>query len=280
MIGSTFFNLLVIAVLGYAGIAGALYAFQRNLMYHPDQAIDIPQRFGVTMMRELRIETPDGYALHAWWKEPEDAAKPVLVYFHGNAGGLGDRAEKVTDYLEAGFGVLLVTYRYNAGTGGEPSEEALFVDGRSALEFVRAQGINDDRVILYGESLGTGIAVKMASERASKAVVLEAPYSSIADVAGGRYWFVPVRLLLKDHFDSQAIIRDINAPLLIVHGGRDRVIQPKYGRKLFEAAVEPKRFHFLEEAHHTNLYDFGMAALVLGFLADMDQPQPETKQSE
>ena len=250
-------------------LVGGLYAFQRNLMYHPDQTIATPQTFGAPDMTVERLPTPDGFPLLAWWKPPRTPDAPVMLYLHGNAGHLGDRAEKVRPYLDAGYGVLLVTYRYNAGAGGSPSEAGLLEDGRTALSFLREQGVSDDRIVLYGESLGTGIAVKLAVERPYRAVVLEAPYSSVADVAASIYWYVPVRLLLRDHYDSTAAIGNIKSPLKIVHGKQDRVIPVRFAERLFEAAAEPKRLTLIDDAHHTNLYDFGMGRLVLDFVSDL-----------
>lgn len=258
--------ILAIAAILYGSVAGALYFFQRNLMYHPDQGVPTPQSYGVPEMRAERILNSDGHPLLAWWKAPADAGKPVIIYYHGNAGDLGDRADKVTPYLQAGLGVLLISYRYNAGAGGQPSEDGLLDDARAARGFVLEQGIAEERIIYYGESLGSGLAVRMAVDHPARAVVLEAPYTSIADVARARYWFVPVNLLLKDRYDSAAIIGRVRAPVLIVHGRRDGVIASSYGEALYSAAPNPKRLHLIDEAHHTNLYDFGMGALVLDFL--------------
>ena len=178
--------------------------------------------------------------------------------------------EKVREYLDAGYGVLLVTYRYNAGTGGTPSEENLLEDGRAALRFLEEAGFAPGRIVLYGESLGSGIAVRLASEQRVRAVVLEAPYSSIVDVAASIYWYVPVSALLKDRFESTAYIAAIDAPLLIVHGGLDRVIAPRFAERLFEAAKDPKEYRLIDAAHHTNLYDFGMADIVMDFLTTQE----------
>lgn len=258
--------LLGILVALYLLLVGALYAFQRNLMYHPDQTVATPQSFGVPEMSAERLPTPDGFPLLSWWRPPAGPDAPVLLYLHGNAGHLGDRAEKVRPYLDAGYGVLLTTYRYNAGAGGAPNEAALLEDGRTALGFLRDNGITDDRVVLYGESLGTGIVTKLATENSHRALVLEAPYSSIVDVAAAIYWYVPVRALIKDRFDSTAAIADIDAPVLIVHGRQDRVIPLRFAERLFAAAVEPKQLVVIDEAHHTNLYDYGMGKLVLDFV--------------
>jgi len=257
----------ILAILaGYALLVAALALFQRNLMYHPDSTVPTPASFGVPEMALERLETSDGHPLLAWWRAPVTPDKPVLLYLHGNAGHLGDRADKVRPYLDEGYGVLLLSYRYNAGAGGKPSEAGLALDARTALEVLKARGVDPSRIVLYGESLGTGLVVRLASEDRVGAVVLEAPYSSIADVAASIYWYVPVRWLLKDHFDSTARIASIEAPLLIVHGGLDSVIAPRFAEKLYEAAVDPKEFVMIDEAHHTNLYDFGMGGRVVAFI--------------
>ncbi len=255
---------------GYGLLVGGLYLFQRKLMYHPDQTVATPQSFGLPEMSAERIPTPDGFPLLAWWKAPQHTNAPVLLYLHGNAGHLGERADKLRPYLEAGFGVLLISYRYNAGAGGSPSEEGLMLDGRTALAFLHAKGIQTDRIVLYGESLGTGIAVRLATEKKGyRAVVLETPYSSVADVAAAMYRFVPVRPLLHDHYDSTAVVANIGAPLLVVHGKKDRVIPVRFGQRLYETAIEPKHLVLIDDGHHMDLYDYGMAKEVLDFLADI-----------
>ena len=260
------YGFAITVVLGYVLLVLVLTVFQRNLMYHPDQSVPTPGTYGVPEMTSERLMTPEGHPLLAWWRAPLRPDAPVVLYFHGNAGTLDDRADKVRPYLDAGYGVLLVTYRYNAGAGGRPSEENLVADAETALTALQQRGIGPDRIVLYGESLGTGLAVRLAAERRFRAVVLEAPYSSITDVAASVYWYVPVRWLLKDRFDSTARIADIGAPLLIVHGGLDRVIEPRFARKLYDAAADPKRLIMIDEAHHTNLYDFGMGEAVVAFI--------------
>ena len=260
-------KLIVIGLFAYAALVATLYFSQRSLIYHPNPATPDPAMTVAPEMTAQRLQTADGPTPLAWWAPPADPGRPTIVYFQGNSGTVADRAGRARLFLDAGYGVLLAGYRYNAGAGGEPSEEGLVADGRAAFDFALSQGIAPNRIVLYGESLGTGIAVVLASEHAVGALVLEMPYSSVADVAQERFWYVPARWLVKDEFDSQSRIARIKAPLLVIHGEKDTLIPVKFGRKLFDAANEPKEGFFLPEGDHGNLYNLGAGQMVLDFLA-------------
>jgi fermentation-respiration switch protein FrsA (DUF1100 family) len=257
---------LVGVTAGYVVLVVVLFFAQRSLLYHPDSSTPEPGQYGLYQMEALRLPTDDGVELYAWWQLPQQAGNPVLVYFHGNAGNLGFRADKVRPYVEAGFGVLIITWRYNAGSGGKPSEAALITDGQTALNFVREAGIADGKVVLYGESLGSGVAVALAAENPVGAVILEAPYTNVPDVAQHHYWYVPAKWLVRDRFDSGARIEQVSAPIMVIHGERDRIIPVKFGRLLYEVAPEPKEAHFLANGRHVDLYDYDVAKLVLSFI--------------
>ena len=258
--------LVVAGFAAYLLLVAALYLNQRDLMYHPDRRVPDLAAAGLADMTVHRIETSDGYRLLAWWKPPADSSRPTIVFFHGNAGNVGNRKRQARQFIDAGLGLLLVTWRYNAGAGGEASEEGLLTDGRAALGFVGAQGIPERRIVLHGESLGSGVAVAMALEHEVGGLVLVYPYSSMTDVAEDRFWFAPVRMLIQDEFDSVARIGKVRAPILMIHGERDRIIPVRFARRLYEAAPEPKEGHFLPEGNHANLYRLGAGQLVLDFL--------------
>ena len=255
------------AVGGYGEALGSVFAGQRRLMYFPDSERPTPAGSGVPEMAEVSLETDDGLALLAWHRPPASAALPTLVYFHGNAGHIGMRAYKVRPYLDAGFGVLLTTWRGYSGNPGKPSEDGLYRDGRAALAYLQDAGTAANSIVLYGESLGTGVAVHLAEERAPAAVVLEAPFSSIADVAQARMPLLPVKYLILDRFDSTSKIAQVAAPILIVHGGRDATIPLRFGKRLFDAAGEPKEIKIYPEAGHNDLYEHGMSGQVIDFLS-------------
>ena len=192
-------------------------------------------------MDQIILNTEDGLALTAWYRVAQER-KQTLVYLHGNGGHIGHRAGKVKAYLNAGYGLLLVGYRGYGGNPGTPTEENLIKDGEAGLRFLESTGVITDQVVLYGESLGTGVATALAQRKAVSALILEAPFTSIADVAQHHYFYLPARYLIKDRFDSGERIKRSKAPLLIIHGEKDRVVPWKFGRALFDLAPEPKSF--------------------------------------
>ena len=235
------------------------------MMYFPDAQVPVPERAGVPEMAAVELTTVDGLDLLAWYRAPPQSA-PTVVFFHGNAGHIGHRARKVRPLLDAGFGVLLVSWRGYGGNPGSPTEQGLYHDARAALSLLADAGVPSSRVVLYGESLGTGPAVQLATERPVAAVVLEAPFTSVAEVAQRHYWFLPARHLVIDRFDSLSKITRIGAPLLIVHGEKDRVVSVEMGRALLAAAREPKEAVFVPDAGHNDLYDHGVADAVIAFV--------------
>jgi len=261
---------VVAAVLAiYLIIAIALYFGQRRVLYLPDRRTPDPTRAGVAEMRPVTLATEDGLDLLAWWRPPQASDNGTLVYFHGNGGHIGYRGYKLRPYLDAGLGVLIVSYRGYGGNPGSPTEEGLYADGRAALAFVTDEGIPLSKLVLYGESLGSGVAVHLAARTDVAAVVLEAPFTSIPDVAAHHYWWLPARQLIHDRYNSETKIDEVDAPVLILHGERDRVVPIRFGHALLVAASEPKTGVFFPEAGHEDLYEHGAARRVLDFLADL-----------
>ena len=244
----------------YLLLLGGVFVMQRAMLYPADRETpDLAQvqaQAGVSGFQEVTTETADGLRLAHWYLPPAEPAAPVLVVFHGNAGHRGGRVPKLAALIRAGFGLLIAGYRGYGGNPGQPNESDLSADAHGLLDWLAGQGISPARTVLYGESLGTGIAVKMATERPAAAVILEAPYTSIAEVAQAHYWYLPARWLVLDKWDSLSRIARINTPLLLVHGLRDRTIPTRYGRRLFDAAVEPKELLLVEDGVHNDLYDF------------------------
>lgn len=264
-------NVLAVALGVYGVVVGALFFLQREMIYHPGGPLVTPEMAGVAEMKPVEITTEDGLSLTSWYK-PAAGERPTIVFFQGNGGNIDNRGFKVRPYLDAGFGMLLVGYRGYGNNPGKPSEQGLYSDGRANLEFLVGEKVPPDRWVLYGESLGTGIAVQLAFERAANipigAVVLESPYTSLGDAAQFHYPFLPARLLVRDRFRSVDKIAAIKSPLFIIHGENDNIIPIKQGRALFQAARLPKQSLWLEGAGHNNLHDFGVAVKVMDFITD------------
>lgn len=255
----------------YLLFVGLLYGCQRQLLYYPDRGRPDPARHALPTLEVVGVEGADGLTLEHWFVPPSSAAAPVVVVFHGNAGHIGHRMEKYRFLVDAGAGLLLAEYRGYGGNPGQPEEPGMTADGAALLDWLTGRGVAPDRTWLYGESLGTGLAVKLAAaaEPPLAGVVLEAPYTSIAEVAQSHYWYVPAKWLVKDRWDAASRIAEIRAPLLILHGERDRTVPTRFGRDLYAAAVEPKDALWLANAGHNDVLDFTEAReRVLAFLTE------------
>jgi fermentation-respiration switch protein FrsA (DUF1100 family) len=239
----------------YGALLIALFVFQRNMLYLGSAERPVQSEWGASSFEEVSTRTEDGIDLLHWYSPPEDGCGPVVVVFHGNAGHIGYRVGKFAALRAAGFGLFLSSYRGYGGNPGRPTEAGLIADGRSVLSWLEASGVGTGRTVLYGESLGSGVAVALAEKTPVGALVLEAPPSSIAEVAQAHYWYVPAKWLIWDKWNSAARIGAVDAPILLFHGGRDRVVPQRFGRKLFAAANEPKEALFPEKADHVDLMD-------------------------
>jgi uncharacterized protein len=259
------YALLGTALVVYGAVVGGLYVFQRQLLYLPDTRRPELGDLAALGVREITLSTPDGLSLLAWYL-PAREGRPVIAYFHGNGGHMGYRAERLRWFAGRGFGALMAEYRGYAGNPGSPTETGLLADGAAALDFLAWEGIAPDRLVIWGESLGSGLAVPLAAQRAIAGLILEAPFTSVAEVAQYYYSFIPAAALVRDRFDSVASIGRVKAPILVLHGERDRVIPLRFGRALFDAAPEPKEFWLAPEGGHDNLVRYGAFEAVASFL--------------
>lgn len=259
--------LLILGVLGYGVVAGAMYFFQRGLMYFPDPVRRAPAEAapGLAQVEEVELKTSDGETLVAWHALPQ-AGRPLVIYFQGNGAGLRERAERFGKLTVAGFGLLALNYRGYGGSSGRPTEAGLLRDADAAYRFAVGR-YGAERVALWGESLGTGVAVALAADQPVARVVLEAPYTSTADVAASIYWFLPVRLLMHDQFRSDERIGRVTAPVLVLHGERDEVVPFRFGERLYRMIRGPKRFVRIAGAGHNDKDRFGATETVIGFLS-------------
>lgn len=243
----------------YAIICLLVYVMQRSFLYFPTRHLVKPDLF-----QEVELNTVDGLKLVSWYVPAKDK-QPTLIYFHGNGGNIAMREYHTRPYLNRGIGVLLLEYRGYGGNPGKPNEIGLYHDAEAAYEFVKQQGVPPECIIVFGESLGSGVAVEMARRHPVGGVVLQAPFTSAFSVGQGHYPFLPVGLLLKDRFNSISKIKQFNVPLAVVHGTADRVVPFKHGKKLFAAANEPKQFFEFPGFDHNNLDAQAVSDKVLGF---------------
>jgi fermentation-respiration switch protein FrsA (DUF1100 family) len=250
----------------YLAFLGLLFVNQRSMLYPASTQRTSAAEAGMAGFSDQVIVTADGERLVAWWRPPEDG-RAVVVYFHGNGGSLRNRAERARVLSQEGRGLLLVSYRGYSGSTGSPTEAGLRLDARAALDVVE-RAAPGHPVVLYGESLGSGVAVELASERDIAGLILDAPFTSTADVAKLTYWYVPVDALMQDQFRSIDRIGRVGAPLLILHGERDRLIPIAQGERLFAAAASAsKDLVRLSEAGHASVLERGGLAPALEFIA-------------
>ena len=257
---------LITGVSVYALIVAVLYVTQRAMLYHPTATQIPPAAAGMPEAQEVVLDTSDGEKLIAWHVPPR-GDKPVVIYFHGNGEIAPWRAERHRATTANGTGLIALNFRGYGGSTGTPTEEGLHRDAAAAYAFAAAR-YPAERIVLWGNSLGTGVAVKLASEKPVGKVILEAPYSSVADIAAELLPFVPMRWLMKDQFHSDRWIGSVHAPLLIMHGARDDVIGIRFGERLFALAHEPKRFIRYDNGGHNDLDDYGASAAARAFIAE------------
>ena len=261
----------VVIVCLYLGIAAIFYFAQRSMMYFPETIHTTPAQAGLPEAEEITLKASDGVSLVAWHVAPH-GDKPVIVYFQGNGGALRHRVERFRRLISDGIGIVAVEYRGYGGSGGSPTERGLIDDGEAAYAFA-AGHYKTQQLVLWGESLGTAVAVRLAAEKPVARVILEAPFTSAAAVADLRYWYLPIRLLMKDQYRSDAFIGRITAPVLILQGVQDPVVPFAMGMRMFELTKAPKHIVRFLDGDHDNLDANGALRAVGEFLGgDLDTP--------
>jgi fermentation-respiration switch protein FrsA (DUF1100 family) len=214
---------------------------------------------------EVVLDTVDGEKIIVWHVPPR-GEQPAVLYFHGNGGAFQHRVSRFRKLAADGVGLVALSYRGYGGSTGKPTEKGLITDAGAVYDFA-ASRYPADRIALWGESLGTGVAVALAAEKPVARIMLDAPFTSAVDVASAIYWFLPVRFLMKDPFRSDDRIGKVTVPVLIMHGERDTVVPIRYGERLYEMIRAQKRFVRFPEGGHNDLDQFGATETVLRFLA-------------
>ncbi|WP_205521028.1 alpha/beta hydrolase [Propylenella binzhouense] len=254
--------LAALAAFAYLAAGSYLYAVQRSYVFVPGGTLGTPESNGLAGVEVVTLDR--GGVVLTGWHAPARDGMPTLLYFHGNAGNLSGRADRFRQVLDSGFGLAAFSYRGYPGSGGAPSEEALFSDALAEFDWLAER---TGRIVLHGESLGTGIATYVASRRDAGALVLEAPYTAALDIAGATYPWLPVSVLMRDPFVTREHISRVAEPILIFHGTADRVIPIEHGRALARIAGDRAELVVVEGAGHSELWKRGLWQRALAFFA-------------
>jgi fermentation-respiration switch protein FrsA (DUF1100 family) len=241
-------------VLAYFIIILFVYFYQRNLLYHPSENNYLNDKITFNY-EEIFIETDKNINLKSWFiKKDLNKFKTILI-FHGNAGNLFNRVYKLNELNKLDVNILLISWRGFSGNKGKPTEKNLYHDAEEAVKWLNNRGAISKNIILYGESLGTGVATELGTSNAFGGIILESPFTSITNAAKIYYPYLPVNIILKDRYDSIGKIKNITTPILIMHGKKDNIVPQKMGLELYEKANQPKFSYFPENDDHMMEYN-------------------------
>jgi len=244
---SLFLVSLVILVYFFATLG--LYVLQRSLLYHPTENNYYGDDLTVNI-EKVKVETDDNIDLLAWYHNKDINKFKTILYLHGNAGSLENRIHKINHFEDMNINFLLLSWRGFSGNKGKPTEQGLYQDARSAIKWLKKQGIIEENIIIYGESLGTGVTTEIAQNRNFAGIILESPFTSMVAAGKSKYPIFPIKLLLKDKYESDMKIKNIKSPVLIMHGEKDKIVPFWMGEKMFQLANEPKYYYFSKYDDH------------------------------
>ena len=246
-----------------------LYFYQRNLLYLPNENNYSGDKISVDI-KKVKIQTSDDIELLGWYHEKNIKNYKTLVYFHGNAGSLENRIHKLNHFQDMNINFLIIAWRGFSGNNGKPSEQGLYEDGKSAINWLTKKGVDEKNLILYGESLGTGVATHLAQNKDYAGIILETPFTSMINAAKTFYPYIPVKLLLKDKFENYKKIKNINLPILVMHGEVDQIVPFSMGKKIYEIANEPKYSYFTKYDDHMMEFDEKLVLALKSFLKSLN----------
>jgi fermentation-respiration switch protein FrsA (DUF1100 family) len=255
--------LFILAAVGYVALGALMFFAQRALMYFPESVRTMPAAAGLPQAQELTLDTADGETIIVWHVPPRGGS-PVVIYFHGNGGALRMRVDRFARLVGHGIGLLAVSYRGYGGSTGFPTEAGLIEDARTAYAFANER--YPGRIVPWGESLGSGVAIALAAQKPVSRLILDAPFTSAVDIASALYWFMPVRFLMRDTFRSDLRIAQVKAPVLILHGDADAVVPIAYGERLYAMIPGQKQMVRFAGGEHVDLDRHGALDAALKFL--------------
>tara|TARA_B100000925_G_scaffold96355_1_gene70250 strand:+ start:880 stop:1599 length:720 start_codon:yes stop_codon:yes gene_type:complete len=238
-------------------------------MYHPNVKNTDPTTVQFKY-KKVYIDSEKDIKLKSWYSSPSPNKKTVL-FFHGNAGELGARIYKLNKFHDLDLNFLIISWRGFSGNKGKPTEQGLYKDAQSAVDWLEERGISKKDIILYGESLGTGIAVELATKHQYSGVILESPYTSMIDMGKRFYPFLPIRILQKDKYNSLKKLHIIKSPILVLHGKSDTLVPFSMGKKIYDSANEPKYYYFPDFDNHMMTYDQNMMKILSNFVNEISK---------
>ena len=259
------FTSVTIVISCYLLLVVFIFFYQRNLLYHPFENNYTTDEANFSY-EEIFIPTSNGQKLKAWFHKKDLKQKKTLVFFRGNAGNLSNRIYKLNLIKNFDINFLIVAYRGFSGNKGRPTEEGLYQDARDVLKWINKQEIVDNQIIIYGESLGTGVSIEVAQNKKYAGIILESPFTSMVDAGKHYYFYLPVSLLLKDRYESINKLKNIKIPILVMHGEKDKIVPFYMGKKIFEQANEPKYYYFPKEDDHMMEYNEKLLQAIQRFL--------------
>ena len=246
-----------------------LYFYQRNLLYHPNVNSYSGDKILVDI-KKVKILTSDNIELIGWFHEKNLKDFKTLIYFHGNAGSLENRIHKLNHFEGMNINFLIIAWRGFSGNKGTPSEKGLYDDGKSAINWLIKKGVEEQNLVIYGESLGTGVATQLAQNNNFAGIILETPFTSMVHAAKIFYPYVPVNLILKDKFENYKKIKNINSPILVMHGEADQIVPFSMGKKIYEIANDPKYSYFTKYDNHMMEYDEKLVLALKSFIKSLN----------
>jgi hypothetical protein len=260
---------LIFVLAVYLVITLFLYFFQRNLLYYPSGNNYSGDRLTVPI-EKVKIKTQDNIELLSWYHKKNVSDYKTILFFHGNAGTLDNRIYKLNFLGNLDVNFLIIAWRGYSGSSGKPSEFGLYQDAKSALNWLNSKGITDDKIVLYGESLGTSVAIEVGQNRNFAGIILEAPFTSMIDIGKKHYPFFPVKLLLKDKYVSKNKIKNIKSPVLVMHGKEDKIVPFYMGKKIYDLANQPKFKYFPDDDDHMMNFDKNLINEIHLFLKNLN----------
>ena len=280
---SNFWKLVIMVACLYGAVVAFVYLRQSSLIYYPDMPgrdlVATPQQIGLEY-QDVYFTGDDGIRLHGWFV-PYRAARGTILFFHGNAGNVSHRLDSIDLLHRLGVNVFIIDYRGYGQSEGRVSERGTYRDAEAAWKYLtRTRGISEQRIIVFGRSLGASIAAWLASKYRPAGLILESGFASVTSMAKRIYPFLPVEWLSRFEYDTASYVKSVSCPILVAHSRNDEIIPFAEGRAVFDAAGENKQFLEMRGGHNDGYRASGRAYVeALGSFIHEKLERPATPQS-